>query len=330
MNISSILAASLSLGGMGLVFGASLAYASQKFAVETDPRTLGILEVLPGANCGGCGYPGCAGFAGAVVAGKAPVNGCPVGGPDCAAKVAGIMGIEAETGPRKVARVLCMGDCDKALERFKYEGIQDCKAAAMMSGGSKSCQNGCMGLGTCERVCPFDAIHVNDKGLAVVNPEKCVACGLCIKACPKTVIAYVPYGQEVVVDCNNVEKGGHVKKNCSVACIACGICEKNCPFDAIHVVDNLARIDYAKCTSCMICVEKCPTKAIAGDLTRRKQAFIDEDACIGCTICKKVCPVEAIEGELKAKHRVLEEKCIGCGACAPKCPKKAITMELKK
>lgn len=327
MNMSNILIASASIGGMGLIFGSALAFASQKFAVETDPRVLEILEVLPGANCGGCGFPGCGGLAAAVAAGEAPVNGCPVGGPDCAAKVAAIMGIEADTGPRKVARVLCKGDCDNALERFTYDGITDCKAAIMLAGGSKACQNGCMGLGTCERACPFDAIHVNSKGLAVVNAEKCVACGLCIKACPKSVIAYVPYSQQVVVDCKNGEKGGHVKKNCSVACIACGICEKNCPFDAIHVTDNLAKIDYDKCTSCMVCVEKCPTKAIAGDLSSRKKAVINEETCIGCTICKKACPVEAIEGELKAKHTVLQEKCIGCGACEAKCPKKAITMK---
>lgn len=277
MNMSSILIASASLGGMGLIFGSALAYASQKFAVEIDPRATAVREALPGANCGGCGYPGCDAFANAVAAGEAPVNGCPVGGPDCAAKVAAVMGIEAETGPRKVARVLCEGDCSKALERFNYEGIMDCKAAAMLSGGSKACQYGCMGLGTCERVCPFDAIHVNDKGLAVVDADKCVACGLCIKACPKMVISYVPYGQEVVVDCNNVERGAHVKKNCGVACIACGICQKSCPYDAIHVTNNLAKVDYDKCTSCMICVEKCPTKAIAGDLANRKHPELPEE-----------------------------------------------------
>lgn len=276
MNISNIMIASVSLGGMGLIFGSALAYASQKFAVEVDPRAAEVRDVLPGANCGGCGYPGCDAFANAVAAGDAPVNGCPVGGPDCAAKVAAVMGVEPESGPRKVARVLCKGDCEKALERFNYEGITDCKAAAMLSGGSKACQAGCMGLGTCERLCPFDAIHVNDKGLAVVDSDKCVACGICVKACPKEVIAYAPYVQEVVVDCNNTEKGGHVRKNCNVACIACGICQKSCPYDAIHVTNNLAKIDYDKCTECMICVEKCPTKAIAGDLANRKHPELVE------------------------------------------------------
>jgi len=271
MDMMTIIKASVSLGAMGLVFGAGLAYASQKFAVETDPRVMAILDVLPGANCGGCGFPGCAGFANAVVQGAAPVNGCPVGGPECAQKVGGIMGLDAGEAERKVARVLCKGGRNVATDRYDYSGIEDCKAANMLHGGQKNCQFGCLGFGTCEKVCPFDAIHMNDQGLAVVDPEKCTSCGKCLVACPKGIIEYVPYGQEVVVDCKNTERGPTVKKNCQVACIACGICEKACPYDAIKVVNNLARIDYIKCTECMICVEKCPTKAIAGDLANRKE-----------------------------------------------------------
>ncbi len=327
MNLESILTASLSLGGMGLVFGAGLAYASQKFAVEVDPRSAAINDVLPGANCGGCGYPGCGGFANAVVAGDAPITGCPVGGPDCSAAIASIMGMEAGDSLKMVARVLCNGGSDKCNEKYEYYGVRDCKAAAMLSGGSKSCQFGCLGLGTCERICPFDAIVINEQNLAVIDPEKCTACGKCIDVCPKTVIGMVPHGHEIVVDCNNKERGGHVKKNCGVACIACGICERSCPFDAIKVEDLVAKIDYDKCTSCMVCVEKCPTKAIAGDLSKRKKAVIDEEGCIGCTLCAKVCPVEAIEGERKENHRVLSDKCIGCGACIAKCPKKVIEMK---
>ncbi len=327
MDMNSVMTASAVLGGMGLVFGAGLAFASQKFAVEVDPRAEAILNALPGANCGGCGYPGCGGFANGVVAGEAPINGCPVGGPECAAALADIMGLNAGDSVKQVARVICCGDKTNSTEKFEYNGYEDCRAAAMLGGGSKSCAFGCMGLGTCERVCPFDAIHVNENGLTVVDEEKCTACGKCLEACPKNVIVYVPYGQEVVVDCNNTERGGHVKKNCSVACIACGICAKQCPFDAIHVENMLAVIDYDKCTECMVCVEKCPTKAIAGNLENRKTAFIIEDKCIGCTLCKRACPVEAIEGEVKQNHKVLEEKCIGCEACVAKCPKDAIEMK---
>lgn len=268
MNISSIIVASGALGTMGLIFGGALAYASQKFAVEVDPKAVAVREALPGANCGGCGYPGCDQFAVAVVAGQAKSNGCPVGGKDTATKVAEIMGQVADDSARRVAHVICKGDADQCQTKFKYDGITDCKAA-MLVGSDKACSFGCMGYGTCERVCPFDAIHINEKGIAVVDDEKCMACGICIQECPKKIITYVPYGQEVIVNCNNKERGAHVKKNCGVSCIACGICEKTCQFDAIHVKDLCAVIDYDKCTSCMACVEKCPTKAIAGDLSKK-------------------------------------------------------------
>lgn len=327
MDIMTIVKASVSLGTMGLLFGAGLAYASQKFAVETDPRVMQILEVLPGANCGGCGFPGCGGFANAVVAGDTKVNGCPVGGSECAKNVAAIMGLDAGVSEKKVAYVLCKGGSNYATDRYDYSGITDCKAANMLHGGQKNCTYGCLGFGTCERVCPFDAIHINEFGVAVVDPEKCTACGKCVEVCPKAIIEYTPYGQEVVVECKNPEKGPQVKKNCLVACIACGLCEKACPFDAIKVENNFARIDYSKCTECMLCVEKCPTKAIAGDLAHRKTAYILEDKCIGCTICAKNCPTQAITGELKKLHVVEPEKCIGCSVCFSKCPKDAIEMK---
>ncbi len=262
MDINSIILSGVSLGGMGLLFGAGLAFASQKFAVEVDERVTQILDVLPGANCGGCGYPGCGGFANGVVAGDAPVSGCPVGGPDCTAAIAQIMGMEASAGNKMIARVLCAGTKEQCKDKYEYNGIYDCVAATQLAGGPKSCKFGCMGLGTCERVCPFDAIHVNDQGVAVVDEEKCTACNKCVIECPKNIIQLIPYSQFVVVDCMNYERGGHVKKNCGVACIACGACERACPFDAIHVNDNLASIDYDKCTNCGICVKACPTNAI--------------------------------------------------------------------
>jgi Na+-translocating ferredoxin:NAD+ oxidoreductase RNF subunit RnfB len=326
MDINSIIVPGLTLGTMGLLFGAGLAYASQKFAVEVDPRAVKIGDALPGANCGGCGYPGCGGFATAVVAGEAPVNGCPVGGPDCAAAIAEIMGLDAGDSVKMVAKVLCNGGSN-CQDSFKYDGYSDCRAASMLQGGEKSCKYGCLGLGTCVNVCPFDAMFINEQGIAEIDKDKCVACGKCIDACPKAVIGMVPYEQEVIVDCNNKERGGFVKKNCSVACIACGMCERNCPFDAIKVVDNVAVIDYDKCTNCMVCVEKCPTKAIEGNLENRKTAVIDEEKCIGCTLCKRACPVDAIEGEVKQNHKVDPEKCIGCGQCEVKCPKDAIEMK---
>lgn len=273
--MSQLLNSVASLSAMGLVFGAGLSYAASVFAVETDPKEEAVLEALPGANCGGCGYPGCAGLASAIAKGEAATNACPVGGAAVAEKVAEIMGVDAQDGAKIVAKVLCKGTRDRALDKADYAGITDCRAAMIVAGsGPKSCEFGCMGFGTCEVVCPFDAIHVNEGGVAVVDEEKCVACGKCVEACPKQIIELKRSDKEVVVECMNKDIGKHVKMNCSVACIACRICEKNCPFDAIHVVNNVAKIDYDKCTECMICVEKCPTKAIQGDLANRKPVDI--------------------------------------------------------
>lgn len=322
--VVKILAPILSLGGMGLAFGSLLAYASQKFAVEVDERIPQVTEVLPGANCGGCGFAGCEAFAAAVVEGKAPVNGCPVGGASCASAIGDILGVTAEKTEKMVAKVLCHGTDDKAKLKYEYYGVEDCVAAAKLGGGPKSCSYGCMGLGTCVQECLFGAIDIVD-GIAVIDPDKCTACGKCITACPKNVIELIPASQQTWVMCKSKDKGGEVKKYCQVGCIGCKICEKACKFDAVHVEDNVAVIDASKCVNCSQCVIKCPTKIIHGK-TEIKKAYIHEDACIGCTICKKQCKFDAIEGELKEKHRIIEDKCVGCELCAIKCPKKCIEM----
>ncbi len=317
----------VSLGGIGLVLGGVLAYASKVFAIETDPRISQVRDALPGANCGGCGYPGCDGCAAAIVAGKAPVNACPVGGASTAKNISAIMGVEVGNSERKVARVICNGTHENAKKKFEYQGITDCRAAANVQGGDKGCPYGCLGLGTCEHLCPFDAIHVNEQGVAQVDIEKCTACGVCVAACPKDVIELVPESREVRVLCNSKDKGKEVKNNCSVGCIGCQICVKSCPFDAMEFKDNLAHVNYDKCTNCMICAEKCPTGAIYANFANRRKASIDQEKCVGCTICKKNCPEQAIEGELKQPHQVLQDKCVGCGVCAEKCPKDAITLK---
>lgn len=324
--IENIVAPVVSLGGMGLAFGLLLAYASKKFAVEVDERVEKISEILPSANCGGCGYAGCSAFANAVVEGKAPVNGCPVGGVDSASAIAEIMGVSVDSSVKQVAKVLCNGTCDKTKEKFDYYGATDCVAASKLAGGSKTCSYGCLGLGSCVDACKFDAIVVED-GIAKIIPENCVACGKCIEICPKNIIEFVPgENQETFVLCKSKDKGKDVKSYCEVGCIACKICEKQCKFDAIHVIDNVAVIDYEKCVDCGQCVVKCPVGIIEGK-TDNKKAVINEDNCIGCTICKKQCKFDAIEGEVKAKHKVIEENCVGCGLCVEKCPKKCIELK---
>lgn len=262
----------VTLSIMGFVFAAGLAVASKKFAVEVDERQEAILGVLPGANCGGCGYPGCAGLAAAIVAGDAPVNGCPVGGAGVAEKVAGIMGVEAQTGVRNVANVHCNGTNENAVEKAKYIGIADCRAATIAQGGSKGCTFGCMGLGSCVKVCQFDSIYIGTDGVAHVDKEKCTACGKCIEVCPKSIIAFIPENQQVYINCSSHDKGKDVKSICQVGCIGCGICAKNCPFEAIEMVNDLPVINYEKCKQCNICVNKCPTKAIKGRVIAKKAA----------------------------------------------------------
>ncbi len=250
------------LGVMGGVFGLVLAIASKVFYVEIDPREEAISECLPGANCGGCGYPGCGGYAAAVVKGEAPVNACSAGGPDVAARVAEIMGVEAGVAERSVALVLCAGHTNVTKRKYNYVGLQDCKSAAMSLGdGPNECAYGCLGLGSCVKACPFDAMSV-ENGVAYVHHELCVGCMCCASACPKDLIIKVPYQAKVTVLCNSKEKGGVLRKYCEVGCIGCRICEKTCQYDAIHVVDNLAIIDYTKCVSCGECVPKCPRHII--------------------------------------------------------------------
>ncbi len=271
MELQSIIYPSISLGGLGLIFAIGLGYASQKFAVEEDARISQVRGALPGANCGGCGYPGCDGFAKAVVEGEAPIDGCPVGGQECADNLANIMGVEVGESIKKVAKVICNGDNDKCKGKYDYYGVDDCLTASMLGGGDKACNYSCLGFGTCVKACQFDAIEITEGRIAKINPEKCTACGKCIEVCPKDVIVMVPYKQNVVITCNNKEKGRAVRSKCEVGCIACRICVKACPFEAIDFKDNLAFIDYDKCTQCFICVEKCPTGAIEGNLERQKK-----------------------------------------------------------
>ena len=259
----NIVYALLVLGVLGGVFGLVLAVASKVFEVKTDPRLAEIQDALPGANCGGCGYAGCAACAKAILEGKAPVNACPSNTGERTARIAAVMGVEVKSVERRVAFVRCSGG-DRAGHKFeKYVGLSDCVAAMKVSGnGPLDCAFGCLGLGSCVAACKFDAIHINEHGVAEVDPDKCTCCKQCIAACPKKVIVTRPYAVDIVIPCANKEKGALAKTHCAISCIGCKLCEKNCPSGAITVNRNVAVIDYDKCTSCGICVTKCPRKLI--------------------------------------------------------------------
>ncbi|MBQ7377560.1 MAG: RnfABCDGE type electron transport complex subunit B [Clostridia bacterium] len=246
---------------LGGVLGLFLAIASRVFAVKKDDRVEKITDALPGANCGGCGFSGCGAYAEAIVAGEAKNGACAVGGSACAAAIAEIMGIEACEVMVMRARVLCAGTCDTASYKYIYEGASDCAAAVGLSGGDKFCRFGCVGHGSCVKVCAFDAITVKD-GVAVIDPEKCTGCGTCVSVCPRHIISLVPTDATVVVDCRSLDDGKTTRTYCKVGCIGCRICEKNCPVSAIRVENNCAVIDYDLCTGCGLCAEKCPRKII--------------------------------------------------------------------
>lgn len=258
----NILFAALSLGVLGLIFGVLLGFASKQFEVKVDPKIPMIREVLPGANCGGCGYAGCDAYAEAVIEGGAKPNLCSVGGAKTTEDIGGVLGVTVEAGAKLTAFVKCSGSCSVAKQNYTLDGVSDCLTASLMEdGGSKACSFGCLGLATCVSVCEFDAIHIVD-GIAKVDYDKCTNCGACINICPKGLIESVPADNNVRVECNNSEIGKHVKQNCSVACIGCKLCERNCPSDAVHVTGFLAKVDYDKCTNCEVCTTKCPTGAI--------------------------------------------------------------------
>ena len=279
-----ILIAVISLGAIGLVAAVILYAASKKFAVYEDPRIAQVSEVLPQANCGGCGYPGCSGFAAACVkAGSLEGKLCPVGGQPTMEKVAAILGLEAAASEPKVAVVRCNGTCANRPKLTKYDGVRSCVVANSTYGGESGCTFGCLGCGDCVSACTFGAIKMNpETGLPEVDESKCTACGACAKACPRSIIEIRPKGKNnrrVYVQCVNKDKGAVARKACTAACIGCGKCVKVCPFEAITLENNLAYIDPAKCKSCRKCEMECPQNAIiAVNFPPRKAKPAEETA----------------------------------------------------
>lgn len=261
MHISAVLIPLGIFAGMGLIFGVILAVASHIFRVKVDERVPKILEALPGANCGGCGYSGCAALAEAIAKGEAKPGSCNVGGAPVAEKIGEIMGVAVEAPVRRRAQVMCSGTECLAHKKYIYEGAHDCLAAVKLGGGDKMCQSGCIGLGTCVAACSYGAISVID-GVAAVDYKKCEGCGSCVAKCPKHLIELIPYDATYWVGCKTVVSGKETREKCDVGCISCKLCTRVCETGAIRVEGFGAKIEYDKCVSCGKCIEKCPRHII--------------------------------------------------------------------
>ena len=265
MNV--ILTAVAVLCVIGAVSSAILYIISQRFKTIEDPRIELVQEALSAANCGGCGFPGCNGFASAIVKSDT-MDGfyCPVGGQTTMDNIARILGRTADVSIKKIAVVRCNGTCENRPRTNIYDGASNCTIAAALYGGDTGCSFGCLGLGDCVDSCLFDAIHINPETmLPEVVEDKCTACGACVKACPKNLIELRkqgPKSRRIYVSCMNKDKGGVARKSCEVACIGCSKCQQVCPFDAITIENNLAYIDDDKCRLCRKCVPVCPTNSI--------------------------------------------------------------------
>lgn len=261
--MTQIIYAVVIVAGIGLLAGLLLSVLSKLMAVKADEKAQQIEELLPGANCGACGFAGCSAYASALSQGETADTGlCAPGGNETSKKIAGIMGLASADIMPMTAVVCCKGSRDKAETKMIYSGVQSCKLASQLFGGDKSCTYGCLGLGDCARACPYDAILLCD-GIAVVNPSLCKACKVCVNTCPKNLIELMPKGHLTAgVLCKNHDKGAKTKKDCAVGCIGCTKCVKACPNNAITMDNFVARVDNSLCTACGACSEVCPTKAI--------------------------------------------------------------------
>lgn len=263
---------------IGLVFGLVLAYANKVFSIEVNPLIHIVEDVLPKGQCGACGYAGCMAYAEAVVNDpNVSPSLCIPGKKPIADLVADLTGKAAAAMEPRVAQIKCNNAISESIKKYNYIGVEDCIAASMVQGGPKGCQYGCIGLGTCARSCPFDALAMGADGLPIVDEVKCTGCGKCSLICPKHVIGMAPIGSHVGVLCNSKDKGNAAKKVCAVACIGCGLCAKSCGFDAIKIENNLAIVDahicIEKCNN-PTCLEKCPTGAIVPLTEDAKKASV--------------------------------------------------------
>lgn len=258
----TIITALIALGSLTLLLAIMLIVANKKLYVFEDPRIDQVEDMLPHANCGACGFPGCRPFAEALVTGKALPGKCSVSSDEGRAAIAAFLGVELGAEEKQVARLACAGGTNVALNRAKYKGIQSCQAAALVSGGGKGCFWGCLGLGDCEAVCDFDAITMNEYSLPVVDVKKCTACGDCVEVCPKDLFSLQPISRRLWVNCKNLEHGDDILEDCQVACTACGRCVMDAPGNLIKMVNNLPVVNYSENHNTQVPIQRCPTGAI--------------------------------------------------------------------
>ncbi len=256
-----ILKAFLTLGIIGLVLGASLSLAGNLLHVHEDERKKRIMNVLPGADCGACGYAGCSEYAEALLQDDPDCARCPVAKAEGAEAIAAIMGRHEVDFREMVAHIRCHGTHDFANRKYIYYGMNDCEAANRLLGGYMTCQYGCLGFGNCVKKCPEEAISIRN-GVAMVDRERCNGCGICLSACPKNVIEMIPKDSRVLINCASKDKGTKTRVACNIGCIGCKNCQKSCPEGAVSVKGNISVIDYDKCIGCGSCAENCPRNII--------------------------------------------------------------------
>jgi Na+-translocating ferredoxin:NAD+ oxidoreductase subunit B len=264
-DLRLIISSSLVLLVLGIAFGTFLGYFAKIFEVKKDPNIERVLGILPGVNCGACGYSGCSSYAESIAHGSAPINLCNVGGKEVVDNIANLLGLNANNYSvhKKVPVLICQGGKDETVKNAEMNGIYSCKIASNLKFNEKLCTYSCLGLGDCAVACPFEAIEMNKNGLPEINSKLCTGCGICVKTCPKEILQLHELKERVLALCNNSTKGPTVSSICKKGCITCYLCEKKCPRKAIKIENNLPFIDESICDMCGICVDVCPTKTIS-------------------------------------------------------------------